>query len=161
MADPIFLLADEAATSALAGRLAALAQPGDVIALEGDLGAGKTAFARAFVRALTSPDEDVPSPTFTLIQVYDCDHGDCAGGQIWHFDLYRLEKPEDALELGVEDAFADGISLIEWPDRLGPWLPHDRLVVQIAADPHSPTARRIVMTGGPSWKDRLGDLSGE
>lgn len=160
MADPIFHLADEAATHALAARLAALATPGDVIALEGDLGAGKTAFARAFIRALTHPDEDVPSPTFTLVQVYDCDLGD-EGGQVWHFDLYRLEKPEDALELGIEDAFADGVSLVEWPDRLGPWLPHDRLVVRIAAAPQSPTARRIEMTGGPSWNVRLGELSGE
>ena len=157
MADHIFTLADEAATADLARRLALLAQAGDVIALEGDLGAGKTSFARAFIRALTDPDEDVPSPTFTLVQTYDCDLG-----VVWHFDLYRLGKPDDALELGIEDAFGDGVSLIEWPDRLGPWLPADRLIVRLsAAGLNADTRRRAELIGGRDWEKRLGELSGE
>lgn len=155
VADYRLLLADEAATAALAARLAGIARPGDVIALQGDLGAGKTAFARAFVRTLVGADEDVPSPTFTLVQCYD---GDAVS--IWHFDLYRLEHPEDALELGVEDAFADGVSLIEWPDRLGPWLPADRLTVRL--EPGAGAGeRQAILTGGPAWQSRLVEMFGE
>ncbi|MEK9726225.1 MAG: tRNA (adenosine(37)-N6)-threonylcarbamoyltransferase complex ATPase subunit type 1 TsaE, partial [Rhodospirillaceae bacterium] len=116
-------LADEAATEALGRWLAAVAAPGDVIALAGDLGSGKTVLARAVVRAYCdTPGEEVPSPTFTLVQSYE-------GGAapVHHFDLYRLEDPDEALELGIEEAFADGVTLIEWPDRLGPWLPAERL----------------------------------
>jgi tRNA threonylcarbamoyladenosine biosynthesis protein TsaE len=114
-------LADERATLALGARLAGEAARGDVFALKGALGAGKTTLARGFIRALTTPEEEVPSPTFTLVQGYDS-----RKGPLWHFDLYRLEDPEEAWELGIEDAFADGISLIEWPERLGPLLPARR-----------------------------------
>src|SRR5260370_18927731 len=110
-------LPDEAATASLAARLAALARPGDVIALKGELGAGKTTFARAFIGA-SGADEEVPSPTFTLVQLYQ--RGDAT---IWHFDCYRLRDPEEAWELGIEDAFHYGISLIEWPERLGALQP--------------------------------------
>ena len=145
-------LPDEAATARLARRLAGLARPGDIIALEGDLGSGKTALARAFIRALSDPAEEVPSPTFTLVQTYDCE-----SGTIWHFDLFRLEKADDVLELGIEDAFSDGISLIEWPERLGPWLPADRLTVTLSAGDR-PTARRARSTGGNRW--RLQEMAG-
>lgn len=148
-------LADEAATARLARRLAQMVRPGDVIALDGPLGSGKTAFARAFIQSLADPAEDVPSPTFTLAQLYDC-----AIGTIWHFDLYRLDKADDALELGIEDAFADGISLIEWPDRLGPWLPAERLTVSLSAGP-TPTARHATLSGGPHWQMRLQEIFGE
>ena len=124
-------LADEAATQQLGVRLAGLVQAGDVILLQGDLGAGKSTLARAFIRALTHPDEEVPSPTFTLVQTYDTDHG-----PLWHFDLYRLEKPEDVLELGFEDACAD-ICLVEWPERLGSLLPKKRLEVVMEIAPNS------------------------
>lgn len=145
-------LVDEEATANLAQQLARLARPGDVIALEGPLGSGKTAFARAFIQSLVGVDEEVPSPTFTLTQIYDCDIG-----TIWHFDLYRLEKPEDALELGIEDAFAGDISLIEWPDRLGAWLPRERLTVALAAGDR-PTARRARLTGSDTWTERLREM---
>src|SRR5437763_3872952 len=117
-------LPDEAATAAFAGRLARLARPGDVIALKGELGAGKTSFARAFSRARAGQDEVVPSPTFTLAQIYEF-----PDLTIWHFDLYRLRDPEEAWELGIEDAFHDGVSLIEWPERLGSLLPPRRLEI--------------------------------
>ncbi|MBX6368903.1 MAG: tRNA (adenosine(37)-N6)-threonylcarbamoyltransferase complex ATPase subunit type 1 TsaE [Rhodospirillales bacterium] len=124
-------LADEEATLALGARLALDAAPGDVFALGGALGSGKTTLARGFIRALTRPDEEVPSPTFTLVQTYETPKG-----TIWHFDLYRLEDPEEAWELGIEEAFASGISLIEWPERLGSLLPARRreILLEIAGE---------------------------
>lgn len=145
-------LADEAATRSLGARLARLARPGDVVLLFGTLGAGKSTLARAFVRALTSDDEEVPSPTFTLVQAYDA-----APAHIWHFDLYRLDKPEDSFELGLEDAFADGISLIEWPERLGSLVPRRRLDVTLGAGA-SETSRRATLTSHLQWDDRLKEL---
>ncbi|MCJ9428313.1 tRNA (adenosine(37)-N6)-threonylcarbamoyltransferase complex ATPase subunit type 1 TsaE [Kordiimonas marina] len=107
--------ADEQATAALAARLAARLQAGDLVALTGDLGAGKSTFARAFIRARLADDmAEVPSPTFTLVQTYD----DPEGGEIWHADLYRLTEPEEAYELGLDEAREDAICLIEWPDRM-------------------------------------------
>lgn len=145
-------LADEAATLAIAARLAALARPGDVLALSGDLGAGKTAFARGFIRARGEPDEEVPSPTFTLVQVYQSRPP--FAGPVYHFDLYRLGAAEEAYELGIEEAFAEGISLIEWPDRLGGLLPERRLDVILAADP-APGARTLRLLGDDEWRRRL------
>src|SRR5229473_206998 len=118
-------LPDEAATAALAARIAARARPGDVIALKGELGAGKTSFARAFIRA-RGGDEAVLSPTFTLVQTYEL-----PSAAVWHFDLYRLRSPEEAWELGIEEAFHAGIALIEWPERLGPLLPARHLLVAL------------------------------
>ena len=144
-------LPDVSATARLAAMLAEAARSGDVIALRGDLGAGKTELARAFVRRLTDPDEEVPSPTFTLVQVYEA-----PAFEVWHFDLYRLERPDDALELDIEEAFAEAVSLIEWPERLGPYLPRDRLDLTLTlADPDS-GARFAVLTG---WPDRLETLA--
>ncbi len=145
-------LTGEAATVALARSIAALARPGDVIALWGDLGAGKTVFARAFIRARSAPDTEVPSPTFTLVQVYEA--AAPWSGDVWHFDLYRLAAPEDAWELDIEDAFATGISLIEWPDRLGPLLPGRRLDLTLR---HGATAsdRRALIAGSEGWTERL------
>ena len=145
-------LPNEAATAALAGYLAALARPGDIIALRGDLGAGKTAFARAFIRARSTADEEVPSPTFTLVQTYPD-----ADATVWHFDLYRLTAADDAWELGIEEAFASGISLIEWPDRLGRLLPPHRLEITLEFD-RRPEARRAVIDGGADWRARLHEI---
>jgi tRNA threonylcarbamoyladenosine biosynthesis protein TsaE len=141
-------LPDEAATAALAKRLAAYARAGDVIALSGELGTGKTTFARAFIRA-RGGGEEVPSPTFTLVQVYDL-----PGPAIWHFDLYRLETAEEAWELGIEEAFAEGISLIEWPERLGTLLPARRLDIRLTFG-EKPHARRATLSGGAEWRARL------
>lgn len=110
----IITLCTENDTVALATRIAPLLRSGDTILLEGTIGAGKTAFARALIRARLGRLEEVPSPTFTIVQTYD--HPD---GDIWHCDLYRLTHPDEAIELGLDDAFTSAICLIEWPDRLG------------------------------------------
>jgi tRNA threonylcarbamoyladenosine biosynthesis protein TsaE len=141
-------LTDEAATAAFAARIAALARPGDVIALKGELGAGKTSFARAFIRARGGV-EAVPSPTFTLVQVYHL-----ADGPIWHIDLYRLRHPEEAWELDIEDAFQGGVSLIEWPERLGPLIPARRLEITLSDGP-TPAARRATIDSPAEWATRL------
>jgi tRNA threonylcarbamoyladenosine biosynthesis protein TsaE len=149
MAMTIVDLADEKATEALAAQLAALALPSDVIALSGELGAGKTCFARAFIRA-RGGEESVPSPTFTLAQTYELPRG-----AVWHFDLYRLRAAEEAWELGIEDAFHGGISLIEWPERLGSLLPARRLRIALDFGP-TPGARRATLSPGGDWAVRLG-----
>lgn len=118
-------LADPAATEAFARELAVGLVPGNVICLWGDLGAGKTALARGVITALGFTGE-VPSPTFNLVLTYDTPRG-----LVWHFDLYRIDDPAEVLELGIEDALADGIVLIEWPDRLGAMLPDDRLDIEL------------------------------
>jgi tRNA threonylcarbamoyladenosine biosynthesis protein TsaE len=142
-------LHDEVATANLAAKIAGLAKPGDIIALKGDLGVGKTAFARAFISARCSQQEEVPSPTFTLVQIYEV-----SPASVWHFDLYRLRTPEDAWELGIEDAFSSGISLVEWPERLGPLLPDRRLEITFEFGDR-PSARRASLDPGTSWRTRL------
>src|SRR2546430_8214991 len=141
-------LPNETATAALAARIAAVAAPADIIALKGDLGTGKTAFARAFIRACGNQDA-VPSPTFTLVQVYDA-----GPTEIWHFDLYRIRAPEEAWELGIEEAFITGISLIEWPERLGPLLPERRLEITFEFG-DGPDARRVSLDPSREWEARL------
>ena len=145
---------DLAGTQALAAWTAGHARIRDVIALSGGLGAGKTEFARAFIHARPGGEAvtEVPSPTFTLVQTYDLDP------PIWHFDLYRLSRPEDAWELGLEEAFADAISLIEWPERLGGLLPPARLDVAFATAVDT-DARDITLTGYGDWAHRLDGLS--
>lgn len=145
------LLPDEAATARLAARLATALRPGDLVALRGDLGAGKTALCRALIRSVTDPEAEVPSPTFTLVQSYDTDLG-----PLWHFDLYRLSGPDEVLELGWEEARAEAVSLVEWPDRLGPLLTADRLEVAMGYD--GPDARRADLTGYGAWAARLATL---
>ncbi len=143
----------ETGTTAIAAALARVCAAGDVIALSGALGSGKTVFARGFVRALADTDEEVPSPTFTLVQIYPA-----APAPIHHFDLYRIEETEEAWELGIEDAFAEGISLIEWPDRLGALLPANRLDVEFTVEDGDPEIRCLRLRGGPFWRDRLDAL---
>jgi tRNA threonylcarbamoyladenosine biosynthesis protein TsaE len=147
-------LADESATAKLAARIAAASRPGDIIALKGELGAGKTSFARAFIGA-RGGDEAVPSPTFTLVQLYDLPHS-----AVWHFDLYRIRDPKDAWELGIEDAFSEGISLIEWPERLGSLLPARHLLIELDFAP-TPGARRATISAGGDWVERLTLIAAE
>lgn len=106
----------------LARPLSQVLRPGTVVALWGDLGAGKTTFARVLLQAIVGKSIDVPSPTFTLVQTYDC-----IQGEVWHCDLYRLKHAEEIFEIGLEDAFHQAICLIEWPERLGDLLPRHRI----------------------------------
>ena len=137
-----------AATEALATSAAALARAGDVILLEGELGAGKSAFARAFLRAATGdPTLEVPSPTFTLVQSYDT-----RIGTVHHFDLWRLNGPAGLAELWWEEA-RDGIVLLEWPDRLGALRPTDALTVALRQTGND--SRRAMLSGWPDRLDRI------
>ena len=143
----ILTLPDLAATERFAASIAAVVRPGDAILLAGPLGAGKTAFARAFLRAATGdPALDVPSPSFTLVQSYDT-----RPGKVHHFDLWRLDGPSALAELGWDDACQD-IVLVEWPDRLGGLTPPNALRLEF--EPAEGDAR-IVRTEG--WSGRLAD----
>ncbi len=136
-------------TAALGARLASVAQVGDCLLLEGPIGAGKSHLARAFIQARLGRAEEVPSPSFTLVQVYEAD-----GVEIWHADLYRLTHPDEVWELGLDDAFAKAICLVEWPDRLGGHEPPDALHLRLEA---WGDGRRAVVTGGrPGLRKALG-----
>jgi tRNA threonylcarbamoyladenosine biosynthesis protein TsaE len=137
--------------------IAAEACPGDAILLSGDLGAGKTHFARAFINALSDAAEEVPSPTFTLVQSYAA----TVAGQsveIAHFDLYRLKSPEETIELGIEEAFAEAISLVEWPDRLGSMMPKRHLALRLEIAPDGVT-RHASLQGTPDWRARVAQIA--
>lgn len=130
---------NEAQTAAIASNLAPEITPGTTICLHGDLGAGKSVFARALIRNLCGNAElDVPSPTFTLVQEYDS-----STGTIYHFDLYRLKNAEEVYELGWEDAIADGIALIEWPERLGHLMPSNTINIIFEISSNNPDHRII------------------
>lgn len=145
-------LPDLAATQRLGAALSRRLAIGDVVALHGDLGAGKTELARAVIRAAAGDETlTVPSPTFTLAEIYDTKLG-----AIWHFDLYRLDSPEQVWELGFEEALADGISLIEWPERIGSLLPARRLDVTLALE-HDEVRTASLVASGP-WSGRLADV---
>jgi len=115
---PSVFLPSQEATTRLGAWLAERLAPGDTVLLSGQIGAGKSHLSRALIRAALRREEDVPSPSFTLVQTYETDRG-----EIWHADLYRLSHPDEVMELGLEDAFATAICLIEWPDRLGRFEP--------------------------------------
>ena len=142
-------LADEAATQALGRALAAALRPGDALCLTGPLGAGKSTLARALIRALTTADQEVPSPTFTLVQIYEGPDFPVA-----HFDLYRLIDPDEAYELGLDEALADGAAVIEWPQRLQGRLPPDRLDIDISPIGDDGEARRATLVGHGSFEGR-------
>jgi len=139
-------LADLAATEALGARIAAALSVGDAVALEGDLGAGKTTLARAILHGL-GVTEEVPSPTFTLVQYYETPKLN-----VRHYDLYRIEKPEEVDELGLDEALDDGAALIEWPERALAWLPADRLHIAMAM---KDGMRRARISGPPRWAEPM------
>ena len=147
-------LADEAATRQLGAALAGLLRQGDLLLLSGDLGAGKTTLARALIKARLATyglDEDVPSPTFTLVQTYDC-----PGPHLTHVDLYRIDDERELRELGLEEALDEGVVLVEWPqkaDRELATLSPDRLDISLTLMPEG--ARRVVLTGHGTWVRRL------
>ena len=141
----------EEETSLLAKELKPLLKKGDIIALYGTLGVGKTAFTRALIQS-EIPHEEVPSPTFTLAQTYTLNEG-----ELFHFDLYRLETPEEVYELGIEDAFSDGISLIEWPDKMGYILPNKKILkIEITLNGQERIFK--LSSKNPAWTERLNAL---
>lgn len=129
-------------TEAFARQMAESITAPTMILLKGDLGAGKTTFARAFIRHLLGDNNAiVPSPTYTLIQEYETKRG-----ILRHFDLYRITAPEEVFEIGWEDALSNGISLVEWPEKLGYLAPKDTLILAFSSDTSSDTERKIVVT---------------
>lgn len=149
----VITLKDAEATAALGARLAGLIEPGEAVLLYGPLGAGKSTLARGLIRALTTPDEDVPSPTFTLVQFYE------TTPPIAHFDLYRLSDAQEALEIGLDEALDEGCVLIEWPQRLGDdpgrWVGPDRLAITLEERDGS---RVATLAGTGAWTQRLADV---
>jgi len=153
MSSVVIPLPDAEATGALGARIAPLLAPGEAVLLYGPLGMGKSTLARGLIRALTRPDEDVPSPTFTLVQFYE------TAPPIAHFDLYRLSRPEEAFEIGLDEALDDGAALIEWPERLGDdpggMLGPDRLIIILEEDG---PARLATVSGAGSWETKVADV---
>lgn len=139
-------LAAPAATAALAAQLAEVLRPGDIIALHGDLGAGKSTLARGLLQALGWPG-DVPSPTYTLVQPYDPPD---LPFPVWHVDLYRLESPAEADALGLFET--DAALIIEWPERLGGRLPAQALHLRLCGSGDAP--RRLTWDAAPAWEGR-------
>lgn len=122
-----YISRSEQETIGIAVQFAARLKPREVVCLHGDLGMGKSVFARAVIRALSGDEgREVPSPTFTLVQTYETPKGG-----VWHFDLYRLKDPEEIFELGWEEALAEGIVIVEWPGRLGPYAPKNCINIHI------------------------------
>ncbi|HBF97102.1 MAG TPA: tRNA (adenosine(37)-N6)-threonylcarbamoyltransferase complex ATPase subunit type 1 TsaE [Alphaproteobacteria bacterium] len=152
----IFDVTDLDATVALAARLAQRLRRGDIIALHGTLGVGKTSFARALIQTLLAEAgivDEVPSPTFSLVQQYFL-----RPFTIWHFDFYRIDDPAEAYELGIEEAFAEGVSLIEWPERIAPLLPEACLEIHISTDAPMSGRRRFEFRIPEIWEARLADI---
>ncbi|WP_406647226.1 tRNA (adenosine(37)-N6)-threonylcarbamoyltransferase complex ATPase subunit type 1 TsaE [Aliisedimentitalea scapharcae] len=137
-------------TAELAARLGAKLVPGDCLLLNGSIGAGKTHFARSLIQSLMDYPEDVPSPTFTLVQTYDTN-----AGELWHADLYRLSCVDDIVELGLDEAMASAICLIEWPDRLAELTPENALTLSFSLAPEEADTRHLTL----GWTDqRWSDL---
>lgn len=134
-------------TKALAEKISKITKLGDVIELRGDLGAGKTTFAKYFINSLLYKEEEILSPTFNLVHTYDT-----KDFTIWHFDLYRLKHENEAEELAIIDAFSNGVCIIEWPQIISRILPKSRLLINILSTQDS---RQALIEGYGSWKDRL------
>jgi tRNA threonylcarbamoyladenosine biosynthesis protein TsaE len=153
-----FTLPDASATTALARWIAPRLGAGDTILLEGPVGAGKSHFARVLIgarrQAAGLAPEDVPSPTFTLVQYYDA-----GATEIWHADLYRLTHPDEAMELGLSDAFASAICLIEWPDRLGADRPTGALTLTLTPLPDAEARDVRLSASAPRWAGLLRDAA--
>jgi len=143
------------ATCRFAQALAPALGAGDVLLLAGDVGAGKTHFARCLIRALLPAPEEVPSPTYTLVQTYPS----CRGVDIWHADLYRLGGSAEIEELGLAEAFAEATCLVEWPDRLGAMAPSTALRLQLDATDGGRARRLTLQWTDPRWDRRIAELT--
>ncbi len=149
-----YLSKSEADTVHLGQLLASVAQKGDIFALFGTLGMGKSVLSRAFVQKFLG-DVEVPSPTFTLLQTYEAPDYD-----IYHFDLYRLKNPDEIFELGMEEAMYEGVCLIEWPEKMGGYLPKRAVTVKIT--PYEDGSRLFEFFASDSERaQRLSSLSGK
>ena len=147
-----YLSQTEADTVSLGQKVAKIAQKGDILALDGTLGMGKSVFCRAFIQSLVGQTE-VPSPTFTLLQTYDA-----PDFEIYHFDLYRLKDPDEIFELGMEEAMYQGVCLIEWPEKMGSYLPRRAIMVKISPQENGRLFEFFVSE--PERKKRYGQLNG-
>ena len=142
-------------TAHFAARLGAKLQSGDCLLLSGEIGSGKTHFARSLIQSLMTEPEDVPSPTFTLVQTYGT-----SKGEIWHSDLYRISDLDEIEELGITDALETAICLIEWPDKLGPLTPVSALSLNFATDPDDEDTRHLTIAGpDPKWSPLLENIA--
>ena len=149
-ADGDFRLPDEASTTRLGAAVAAVLSPGEAVCLWGPLGAGKSTLARGLIRSLTRPDEEAPSPTFTLVQFYDA-----PGLRLAHFDLYRLTRPDEAYEIGLDEALEGGAAVFEWPERLEGRLPLDRLDIELEIVREGAQDYRLArLTAHGAWEGR-------
>jgi tRNA threonylcarbamoyladenosine biosynthesis protein TsaE len=152
--DSTLTLAGPEATDRLARAIAPHLVPGDLVGLTGGLGAGKSSFARALITARLAAlgrAEEIPSPSYTLVQTYEIGSAD-APVELWHADLYRLGALAEIAELGLEEAFATAITLVEWADRLGPALPPRRLMLALDLLPGDEDARSArIEAHGPGW----------
>ena len=146
-------LADAEATTALGRAVAPRLEPGETVLLYGPLGMGKSTLARGLIRALAGEDEDVPSPTFTLVQFYE------TNPPVAHFELYRLTRPEEAFEIGLDEALDVGAALIEWPERLGDnpasALGPDRLTITLE---ERGEGRHATVSGAGAWAEKINDV---
>ncbi len=140
-------------TTEFASRLAPRLSDGDTILLEGALGSGKSHFARALIRARLGRHEDVPSPTYTLVQTYTAETV-----EIWHADLYRLGSEDDIIELGLDEAFEQAICLVEWPDRLGNLQPPNALTLQLLMTDETDSRDMRLEYTDPRWQALLRDV---
>jgi len=139
-------------TAKHARQLARQLRPGDVVLLSGDVGAGKTHFARALIGELLEYPEEIPSPTFTLVQTYESQ-----SSAIWHADLYRLTSTYEIEELGLIEAFHDAICLVEWPDRLGPLAPAEALHLNLASGDDDDRRELTARWTQPDWASKLSE----
>jgi len=147
-------VANEAETAGVATALGLLLDVKDILTLSGTLGAGKTSFARALIRSLCGAETEVPSPTFNLLLTYENERA-----PIFHYDLYRLEDPEEVWELDIEDAYEEGITLIEWAKNLGDLAPEGALDVELSIPEDAKEGTRLITLSGPdSWHGRLKNL---
>lgn len=145
-----FRLENDAATVRLGAAVAKVLAAGEAVCLWGPLGAGKTTLARGLIRALAGPAEEVPSPTFTLVQFYPTERLRLA-----HFDLYRIARADEAHEIGLDEALDDGAALIEWPERLGGHLPVDRLDIELSVIGQGAGEQRLArLTPHGAWEGR-------